>query len=128
MSIYDDPDMASGGGAFVKFAAIGDKVSGTVTAVRKGTDFAGNPCPQLDLATDDGEAQTLTAGQANLKNQVMAQRVDVGDHFTAVYSSDQTLTGGRTMKVFTVTVKKAAATGAASKTAAPVEDDDAPPF
>lgn len=105
-SIYDDPDMADVGGEFVKFEKPGDTVSGHVNDVRRGTDFAGNPCPQLGLTDDNGEPRIVTAGQTKLKQLVVAQRPGVGDYVTVTYSSDMSLTGGRSMKVFTVEVIK----------------------
>jgi hypothetical protein len=78
-------DDFSSGGDFVKFENVGDTVTGTITAIRGGTDFNGNPCPVIDLDTADG-ARTVTCAQANLKAQIVAKRPTVGSSITITYA------------------------------------------
>ena len=88
-------------GDFVKFATIGDTVSGTVTGIRVGEDFNGRPCPVIDLATADGP-RTVTCGQANLSAQIKAMRPKVGTALTITYTSEAKAEKGM-KKVFTIT-------------------------
>lgn len=91
-------DMA--GGSFVKFVTPGDEAYGTITAVRPGTDFNGNPCPYLDLATEDGE-RTVSCGQANLKAQIVALKPRVGDTIRITFTHEEKAEKGM-RKMFTV--------------------------
>ena len=76
----------------MKFAAIGDSVSGTITGLRAGEDFNGNPCPVIDLTTAEGE-QTVTCGQANLKAQIKALgsagEIEIGKAISITYARDE---------------------------------------
>jgi len=91
-------DMASS--AFVKFVEVGDEVYGTITAVRPGTDFNGNPCPYLDLVTEDGE-RTVSCGQANLKAQIVALKPRAGDTIRITFTHEEKAEKGM-RKMFTV--------------------------
>jgi hypothetical protein len=86
--------------AFVKFETIGDTVSGTITAVRPGTDFNGNPCPVIDLVTEDGE-RTLSCGQANLKAQIIALKPKAGDVLKVTFDHEEKAAMGM-KKVFAI--------------------------
>jgi hypothetical protein len=123
-SIWDDPDVVGGSNEFVKFDKVGDSVSGKVDHIGRKVWDDGSVSPQLDLITDDGEARTLTAGQVRLKLALAEKRPEVGDHLRVELTQIEKRAGGKTLKHFDVAVKKAAT---ASK-AAPVADDDAPPF
>lgn len=123
-SIWDDPDVVGGSNEFVKFDKVGDSVSGKVDHTGRKVWDDGSVSPQLDLITDDGEARTLTAGQVRLKLALAEKRPEVGDHLRVELTQIEKRSGGKTLKHFDVVVKKAAT---ASK-AAPVGDDDAPPF
>ena len=91
-------DMSTSG--FVKFEKIGDTVSGTITKVYPGTDFNGNPCPVLDLVTEDGE-RTLSCGQANLKAQVVAIKPKVGETIKVTFDHEEKAALGM-RKVFVI--------------------------
>lgn len=103
--IWDDPEIKSGG-EFVKFEAVGDKVSGVVTAVKKHRFDDGSVVPQVYLTTDDGEDRTMTAGQVQLKAKLAAERPEVGDHITVVYTQQEKRAGGKTLKHFAVEVRR----------------------
>lgn len=91
-----------GASEFVKFADKGDTVTGTITNIRVGNDFNGNPCPVLDLDTGNG-SRTVTAGQANLKSQIVQLRPSVGDTITITYDRDEKAEKGM-KKVFAIKV------------------------
>jgi len=89
-----------GASEFVKFSAVGDTVTGKITNIRIGEDFNGNPCPVLDLETGTG-SRTVTAGQANLKSQIVQLRPNVGDGITITYDRDEKAEKGM-KKVFAI--------------------------
>ena len=108
MSEEIDWDQFSSGGTFVKFDVKGSTISGTVTSVRIGTDYNGNPCPVIDLETSDGP-RTVTCGQANLRSQISELKPKVGDDLTITYKGDEKAALG-TKKIFVIkhdTVAKA---------------------
>lgn len=105
-------------GAFVKFETVGDSIAGTVTDVRPGTDFNGNPCPELELTTPDGEVRILSCGQANLKHQMLEIRPNVGDTLVVTYSHQEKAALGM-RKMFKI--EHASPLGAT-----PVKDEEAP--
>lgn len=114
----DDPwsNLPRGGGDYFKFNDVGDSVAGTMTAKRAGTDFNGNPCPELDIETGDGETVTLSAAQAQLKRLLMDANPQVGDRLSIVYTHDEKTTKGSNMKCFDVAIKAGAGDGAATET------------
>lgn len=123
MSVWDDPEIREGGD-FVKFDTVGDRVAGTVNAVRSHRFDDGKVAPQILLTTDDGEERTLTAGQIRLKNALAEQRPEAGDHLTVVFTQNEKRAGGKTLKHFEVTVRRpgtgtAPAPAAAQPTASP---------
>lgn len=89
-----------GASEFVKFANTGDTISGKINNIRVGQDFNGNPCPILDLDTASGN-RTVTAGQANLKSQIVQLRPSVGDTITITYDRDEKAEKGM-KKVFAI--------------------------
>jgi hypothetical protein len=91
-------DMATSG--FMKFEAIGDSISGTIAKVYPGTDFNGNPCPVLDLITEDGE-RTLSCGQANLKAQIVAIKPKAGETIKVTFDHEEKAALGM-RKVFVI--------------------------
>lgn len=120
MSIWDDPTIKTND-SFVKFDTVGDRVSGTVTAIGRHTWDDGKVSAQISLNCDDGEERTLTAGQVRLKAALVEQRPEVGDHLTVTYTQQEKRAGGKTLKHFDVAVRRAA-----TVVAKPVEDK--PPF
>ncbi len=94
-------------GEWVRFDQPGDGVIGTIKAVRQGTDFNGNPCPELVLeVSDEGDEQTLTAGQKMLQSALAEKRPQVGDRIRVIYTGNGEAKQGRNpAKLFTVDVK-----------------------
>lgn len=95
----------TGGGTYFKFRDKGDSIKGTVTAIRKGTDFDGNPAPEMDVQCPDGETFTVTCDKAQLKRQILDLRPNVGDTVAIVYTDDERTAQGGSMKCFDVAVK-----------------------
>nr|WP_146218320.1 hypothetical protein [Micromonospora acroterricola] len=113
MSVWDDPEIREGG-AFVKFENVGDTVSGTITAVRSHRFDDGKVAPQILLTTDDGEERTITAGQVRLKAALAEKRPEAGDHLTVTFTQNEKRAGGKTLKHFEVTVRRAGTTAPAA--------------
>lgn len=107
-SVWDDPELQAGG-EFVKFENPGDRIVGTITAIRKHRFDDGNVVPQIHLKDEDGEDRTLTAGQVRLKAVLAEQRPEVGDTLTVVYERAEKRAGGKTLKHFAVTVERGGA-------------------
>jgi hypothetical protein len=76
MSKFSDDDLfediGSVTGTFVKWSDVGDKVEGTIVHfdLEGGTDFNGAVCPQLVLATSDGNV-IVQGAQANLRRKMV---------------------------------------------------------
>lgn len=128
MSIWDDPELKTGGDYF-KFDNVGDSIAGTITATRKHKFEDGKVASQLILATDSGEERTVTAGQVRLAVALQEQRPEIGDHITITYTNKEARQGGKTLKHFDVTVRRAGTPAAAPATArtAAVDPDGPPP-
>lgn len=95
-------------GDWITFNEIGDSVVGTVTVVRRGKDFNGNPCPELVIDVDGQGEKTLTAGQVMLKSALAEQRPGPGDRIAIVYSGVGDAKPGKApAKLFDVTVRRA---------------------
>lgn len=105
-SLWDDPEIRVGGD-FVKLEQPGDTVAGTISAVRAHTFDDGKKVPQVILTTDDGEEKTLTAGQVRLKSALAEQRPEAGDHITVTLTELESRAGGKTLKHFDVSIKRA---------------------
>lgn len=130
-SIWDDPDLATAEGEFVKFENIGDGVSGHITSIGKKTWDDGSISPQLGLIDDSGEPKTLTAGTVRLKALLSQHRPEVGDwinvHLTDVIKRPM----GKTLKAyddFELVRGGKKATSAVSAPAGKAVADDEPPF
>ena len=117
-TFWDDKEMFSSGD-FVSFEAVGDTVSGTITAVRKHMFDDGKVVPQIELDTAEGP-KTLTAGQIRLKTALAEKRPSVGDLLTVTLTDIEKRQGGRTLKHFDVVVGPVAP--AAPAAAAPAAD------
>lgn len=126
-SVWDDPNLRSGGD-FAKFETPGDSIAGTVTAIRAHHWDDGSVCPQIFLATDDGEEKTVTAGQIRLKNLLAEQRPEAGDHITITLTDIEKRAGGKTLKHFSLDVTRGDGTPAApaAPDVAPAAPDVAP--
>lgn len=104
MTEYDD---LTGGGTFHKWEEPGESVEGIIVSftVDGGTDYNGNPCPELVLRTDYGDV-TITAGQASLR-RICERNADhlKRDHKAKVTYRENLDTGkGNPAKLFKVQV------------------------
>ena len=96
-----DWDQFSSGGTFIKFDTKGVTVTGTITAMRVGTNYnQDGSVIILDLDTADG-LRSVSCGQANLRAQITALRPSVGDDITITYTKDEKAALG-TKKIFTI--------------------------
>lgn len=116
-SVWDSP-AAQVGGDFTTFTQPGDTISGKIVEVRLGTDFAGNPAPELVIDTAEGE-KIVTAGQVRLKVALAEARPAVGDAITITMTQLENRPGGRTLKHFQVEVNGTKAESPAATQAAP---------
>jgi hypothetical protein len=99
---WSDPEMFDSGD-YIKFDTVGDSVEGTITAIKRHRFDDGKVAPSLELNTPDGP-KTLTAGQFRLKKELAELRPGVGDHIKVTYTQEEKLSGGKTLKHFTVIV------------------------
>lgn len=120
MTIWDDPDLRTGG-EFIQFVEVGDTITGKIVAQRIHRFDDGKAVPQIILDVD-GEERTLTAGQVRLKAELAALRPADGDVLTVTLTEIEKRAGGKTLKHFGVTVNGDAASPPAAAPAAP---DDA---
>ncbi|HZN75694.1 MAG TPA: hypothetical protein VFC00_29025 [Micromonosporaceae bacterium] len=109
----------------MKFETPGDRIAGTITAVRTHRFDDGSVAPQILLTTDDGDERTLTAGQVRLKAALAAERPEAGDHLIVTFVKSEKRTGGKTLKHFEVTVVRNG--GTSSPTAGPDHDTSGAP-
>jgi hypothetical protein len=115
---WTDPEMFESGD-YVKFELVGDKVEGTIAAIKRHQFDDGKVVPSLELETPDGP-KTLTAGQIRLKNALAEKRPGVGDYISITLTEIEKRAGGKTLKHFEVIVgPKPAAAPAAPASAAP---------
>lgn len=119
---YDFEELASGG-MYAKWEAIGDEVVGRIAAfsIDGGTDFNGDPCPQLVVETTGGNV-TINGGQAALRRlfSEYATRL-VPTHGVRVrYSGDYETKHGTKGKDFSLAVTPKPV---APVVAAPVEEE-----
>lgn len=75
-------------GDWMRFETPGDTVTGELIARQTGTDYNGDPCPQIVLATRTG-AVTITAGQAHLKRLLAAARHELVEGATVTVTFDR---------------------------------------
>lgn len=91
---------------WIIFDTPGDEVTGTVAAIRNGTDFNGNECPELVLDVD-GNLKVLTAGHVMLRSALAVEQPQVGDKVTIVYTGlGDARPGKKPAKLFNVTVQR----------------------
>lgn len=105
MSVWDDPELRAGGD-FITFETVGDTAAGTVQAIRVKRWDDGKVSPEILLTTDDGEEKTLTAGQIKLKTLLAEQRPEVGDHITVKLTDIEKRSGGKTLKHFSLDIRR----------------------
>lgn len=131
-------------GAYISWGAKpGQHVTGKVLGYDSagGTDFAGNPCPSLEVELvekaasvnkegertdfEPGEIVQLNAGQVSLKRALRAADPAVGD-LVKIELSNLAKTANGTVKEFSI--KIARGSGVSTKPAAAEATDDDPPF
>ena len=110
MSIWDDPDLRSGG-EYVTFTNVGDAVAGEITGVTFHTFEDGKKVPKLFIRCDDGSERTMTAGQVQLKSKLAEMRPEIGDYISVVLARIEKRPGGKTLKHFDVTTRGVRASG-----------------
>ena len=117
--VWDDPDLKIATD-FVKFTDPGDSVVGEILSIRIHRWDDGSTSPQLMLLVD-GEEKSLTAGQYQLKAKLAELRPQVGDTIRVVFDGIEKRAGGKTLKLFSLDVKRAngVASAAATATATP---------
>jgi hypothetical protein len=120
-----------GDGTFVKFETPGQSVVGTIVRRERGTKFDNvTPCPQLVIATDDGQEQIVSGSQVNLETQMLIHRDELvpGARVKITFTGVGTAKPGQAPpKLFEVNVKPGAsttATPAATPAAPAVSADD----
>lgn len=95
-------------GAFAKWVAIGDQVTGTLTRIEEegGETVQGDPCPELTIETEDGHEVQVTCSQARLWTRVAELDAEgallVGRHIEIELTDIEKRNGGRTLKHFRV--------------------------
>ena len=104
MSIWDDPDLRIGGN-YVKWQNPGDSVTGEILALRKRVFDDGKAAVELIIKPDDGDEVTVTASQYELKDKLAEVKPAVGDRIGIRFDSVEQLSGGKTLKHFTVQVQ-----------------------
>ncbi len=113
MSIWDDPELIVNDD-FITFENVGDTAAGTVQSIRVKRWDDGKVSPEILLTTDDGTEKTLTAGQVKLKALLAEHRPEVGDHITVKLTDVEKRSGGKTLKHFSLDIKRAGTSPAAS--------------
>lgn len=102
----DYEELASGG-TFAKWEDHGDTVEGRIVAfgIDSGTDFNGDPCPQLVVETTNGTV-TINGGQAALRRLMTdyQTRLTVGHGTKVVYKGDYETKHGTKGKDFALFV------------------------
>lgn len=99
-SVWDDPDLRAGG-EFVKLENKGDKIGGSILAVRAHRFDDGSVVPQIiytDKIGGTGEEKTWTAGQIQAKRKLAELRPEAGDDFVAELTDVERRSGGKTLK------------------------------
>lgn len=97
-------DEYTNSGNYFKFENVGDKIRGEILSIVEGKDFGGNPCPVLEIDTDEGE-MNVTASQVMLKAELAEVRPEVGDEVTIEHSGLGDPKPGRNpAKLFTITI------------------------
>lgn len=116
MSIWDDPDLKTGGD-FFKFEKVSDTISGRIQNIGTHKFEDGKVVAQILIATDGGEEITVSAGQTKLKIALQEERPEIGDWISIGLSQIEKRAGGKTLKHFDVEVRRA--NGKPAATAAP---------
>ena len=107
MSYWDEPGIAVVSD-YIKFENVGDTVTGVIIDLGVQVWQDGSKSPKLTLRTTDGD-KVLTASQVQLKTKMAELRPEIGDTIKVTLDGVEKLQGGKTMKKFSVNVKKSAA-------------------
>jgi len=132
-------------GAYVSWGTkAGQHVTGKVLAYDPagGTNFAGEPCPNLEIELTEaaasinkegerfdhaaGETVQLNAGQVSLKRALRAAAPAAGDLVKITFINIAKTASGGTVKEYDIKIARGAGAAAAPKAAA--VEDDSPPF
>jgi hypothetical protein len=105
MSEYQYEDIGTAG-SYMKWENVGDVVEGIIvtSSPDQGTDFDGNPVPQVVVRTDDGDTIVINGSQAALKRAFVqgADRLRPGHRcrieYTGTYETDRG-TPGKSFRV-----------------------------
>lgn len=122
--IWDTPELKIATD-YIRFEEPGDTVVGEVLDIRIHHWNDGTTSPQLLLLVD-GEEKSLTAGQYQLKAKLAELRPQVGDTIRVVFDGIEKRAGGKTLKLFSLDVKRANATATAAPAPAPAAAPAAP--
>lgn len=133
-------------GAYIGWGSTaGQHVTGKVLAYADtgGTNFAGDPCPQISIELTEkaasinkdgqrtdfpaGELVVLNCGQANLSRGVRAAALNAGD-LVKIELTDFEKTANGTVKIFGIKVARGAGKTASSPAASAPQAEAAPPF
>ena len=107
MSTWNNAPAAPTAGNYAKFVDAGDNVIGTVTHVDPtgATTVKGAECPLVQVDTGDGEPVSISCSQAQLWQQMLEARPEVGDKIAVQMTQVENRPNGHTLKHFTVEVK-----------------------
>lgn len=100
--LFDWGPHKGGSGEFVKFENTGDKVVGTIVAIRLHTfDEKKGPVPLIDLDTGAEDTLTLAVDKVDLRRQIGELEPQVGDKLGVEYVQNERTPSG-TKKVFKI--------------------------
>ena len=83
----------------------GDEISGVIAAMRVATMPDGTQYPSITLKTASGERELL-ASQAMLLRGMAQHQPKIGDTLSIRFTEIEKLSGGRTLKHFSIDVKR----------------------
>jgi hypothetical protein len=108
VSFWDDPSVKPASTDYVRFEKVGDEVSGTIAKLGKRVFNAGTADERtaVEISWVEEDVPTLTAGQILLQRALFDFRPAPGDHLTVRLSAVEKK-GGKTLKRFAVTLKRA---------------------
>lgn len=105
---WDEPGIAVVSD-YIKFEEVGDTVTGVIIDLGVQVWQDGSKSPKLTLRTATGD-KVLTASQVQLKTKMAELRPEIGDTIKVTLDGVEKLNAGKTMKMFSVAVKKASPT------------------
>jgi len=105
---WDEPGIAIVSD-YIKFEEVGDTVTGVIIDLGVQVWQDGSKSPKLTLRTATVD-KVLTASQVQLKTKMAELRPEIGDTIKVTLDGVEKLSLGKTMKMFSVAVKKASPT------------------